>query len=362
MDRLAVELLNHIFFYACTDGGQTGCSLALVSKRIRVISRTARFYSVALFSSPSKIEQFLYAYHQERARASDMLPRVRHLWLSYDENGSGDSGMPTGAPPSPPTSPPTTRAEFLAAIQRRTQHWRSAQVNLDEQYNRVIPMLVREVAPDLYSLALNQSRWRSTTVVRCFFPRLRELTCIGGDPSFLPFSAVDADTDAAGSDARCAPLYPSLQRLHHILTPTCKAVNFLNWARHAPVLTHLRVSRLDFSPRSTLETLEHVISDMSANDYFQCLQEVIILPHPPPPPSAAESTACYVRFTHYLHELPERVRASLTVLPPMIKARPHQGVDAPKECIVNLRRLWVERINGGPGCWAAGPPAPSPPA
>ncbi|KAH9852765.1 hypothetical protein C2E23DRAFT_859750 [Lenzites betulinus] len=354
MDRLAVELLNHIFFYACTDGGQTGCSLALVSKRIRAISRPARFYSVALFSSPAKIEQFLQAYHQERARSLDMLPRVRHLWLSYDENGSGDSGMPTNAPPALAAKHPTSRAEFLALLQRRTQHWRSAQVNLDEQYNRVIPMLIREVAPDLHSLALNQSRWRSTTVVRCFFPRLRELTCIGGDPSFLPFGAVDPD-------GRCAPLYPSLQRLHHILTPTCKVVNFINWGRHAPALTHLRVSRLDFSPRSTLETLEHVISDASSNEFFHRLQRVIILPHPPPPPGSAESAVlCYVQFTHYLRALPERVKAQLTVLPPMIKARPHQGVDAPKECIVNLRRLWVERIQGGPGCWATGPPVPSP--
>ncbi len=249
MDKLAVELLTEIFFYACSDGGQTGCALALVSKRIRTLSRPARFFSVALFSSPTKIEQFLHAYQQERARTTDMLPRVRHLWLSYDENGEGHSGMPTAAAPA---KPPASRAEFLAVLQRRTQSWRSAQVNLDEQYNRVIPMLMREVAPDLHSLALNQSRWRSTAAVRCRFPHLRELTCIGGDPSFLPFALADDES---------APLYPALRRLHHILTPNCKDVNFLNWARHAPALTHLRVSRLDFWPRTTVETLEQVISE-----------------------------------------------------------------------------------------------------
>lgn len=364
MDKLAVELLTEIFLYACSDGGQTGCALALVSKRVRALSRPARFFSVALFSSPAKIEQFLHAYQQERARAPDMLPRVRHLWLSYDENGEGHSGMPTAVAP---VKPPTSRAEFLAALQRRTQSWRSAQVNLDEQYNRVIPMLMREVAPDLHSLALNQSRWRSTAAVRCRFPRLRELTCIGGDPSFLPFALADAEG---------APLYPTLQRLHHILTPNCKDVNFISWARHAPALTHLRVSRLDFWPRSTVETLEEVISeclasqlpcpvhsthiiapagDASTNEYFPNLQQVIILPHPPPPPGSSVSEACYRQFQLYLHDLPERVKAPLEVLPPMIKARPHQGLDAPKECIVNLRRLWIARIDGLPGCWAIGP-------
>ncbi|KAI0636541.1 hypothetical protein C8Q77DRAFT_1154475 [Trametes polyzona] len=352
MDKLAVELLTEIFFYACTDGGQTGCSLALVSKRIRATSRPARFYSVALFSSATKIEKFLHAYQLERERATEMLPRVRHLWLSYDEDGQGDPGAPLSAPAVTPSTMPASRAEFLAALQRRSQSWRSAQVNLDDQYNRVIPMLIREVAPDLYSLALNQSRWRSNATVRCYFPRLQELTCIGGDPSFLPFSSADGS----------APLYPSLKRLHHILTPNRKDVNFLNWGLHAPALTHLRVSRLDFWPHSTVQTLECVISDASSNEFFPNLQEVIILPHPPPPSGSSTSEGCYQQFTHYLRELPRRVKAPLRVLPPMIKARPHQGLDAPKECIVNLRRLWIARIEGQPGCWAVGPPpgGPSP--
>ncbi|CDO68642.1 hypothetical protein BN946_scf184996.g73 [Trametes cinnabarina] len=248
MDKLAVEILFQIFFYACTDGGPTGCSLALVSRRIREASRPARFYSVALFSSPTKVEKFLQAYQRERDHSLDMLPRVRHLWLSYDENGH-DLPQPSPSPES--LKAPISRAEFLARLQRRAQTWRSAHASLDEQYNRVIPMLILAVAADLQSLALNHERWRNTTVVRCCFPRLRELTLIGGNPIFLPFSAMEEGL----------VLYPSLQRLHLILTPVCKKIDFLDWARHAPMLTHLRVSRLDYNPRVTLESLEQVICE-----------------------------------------------------------------------------------------------------
>ena len=59
LDKLAVELLTHISFFACTDGGQTGCNLALVSKRIHYASRPARFYSVQLLDPPLQIEKFL---------------------------------------------------------------------------------------------------------------------------------------------------------------------------------------------------------------------------------------------------------------------------------------------------------------
>ncbi|KAI8982798.1 hypothetical protein BD414DRAFT_548866, partial [Trametes punicea] len=324
-----------------TDGGRTGCSLALVSRRIRAASRSSRFYSVALFSSPRKIKQFLYAYERERSRAPDMLPRVRHLWLSYyDESGQE---CPT---PAMASSPPTSRDEFLAFLRRRTQNWRSAQEKLDEQYNHLIPMLIRAVAADLHSLAVNQARWRSTGIVKCCFPRLRELTLVGGDPSFLPFSSVEDD----------CPLYPSLRRLHHILTPVRKDVNFLDWARHAPMLTHLRVSRLDYNPRATVESLEQVIGNASSEDFFPHLQRVVILPHPPPPADlhAGSSPASYSRFMLYLRELPQHVRVPLTVLPPFQLDRPYHGVEAPPECIVRLRGLWMERIEGGPGCWADG--------
>lgn len=246
MQQLAVELLTLISFFACTDGGPAARSLALVSKRINYASRPARFYSVSLISSVTQIEHFLASYEAERARAVDNMPRVRHLCLSFF--GKGLEGAPQQSAPSASTS----RAQWLAAMQRRAQHQRSIQDGLDERYNRVIPALMRAVAPDLYSLALIQAQWRSASVVRCQFPQLQELTLVGGDPSFLPFSFVPS----------AKPLYPALKRLHHILSLVNKDVDLLQWAPHAPSLTHLRLSRLDYYPRVTVDTLEQVISEL----------------------------------------------------------------------------------------------------
>ena len=245
LDRLAVELLTHISFFACTDGGQTGCNPALVSKRIHYASRPARFYSVQLLDSPLQIEKFLQCYQQERARAVDHIPRVRHLCLSFF--GKGLATAPTSAAPGPA---PRSRAEWLASLQKRAQHMQSGQESLDEQYNRVIPGLIRAVAPDIRSLALMQAQWRSSTVVRCQFPCLEEFTLVGGDPSFLPFDFVPSDK----------PLYPALKRLHHIFSFVNKDVDFHKWAKHAPKLTHIRTSRLDYHPRVTVDSLVQSLS------------------------------------------------------------------------------------------------------
>ena len=263
MDKLAVELITLISFFACTDGGATGRSLALVSKRINYASRPARFYSVSLVDSATQVEQFFACYQAERARAVDNSPRVRHLCISFF--GKGLDTAPAEPPVPSPSASPTSRAQFLAALQRRAQHQRTAQDNLDERYNRVIPSLIRAVAPDLYSLALIQAQWRSASVVRCQFPCLEELTLVGGDPNFLPFSFVPSDR----------PLYPALKRLHHILSLVNKDVDLMQWAHHAPNLTHLRMSRLDYYPRVTVDSLEQVMSESLRS----CLPDPCIPPY-----------------------------------------------------------------------------------
>ena len=161
--------------------------------------------------------------------------------------GKGLATVPTSTAPGPA---PRSRAEWLASLQKRAQHMQSGQESLDEQYNRVIPGLIRAVAPDIRSLALMQAQWRSSTVVRCQFPCLEEFTLVGGDPSFLPFDFVPSDK----------PLYPALKRLHHIFSFVNKDVDFHKWAKHAPNLTHIRTSRLDYHPRVTVDSLVQSLS------------------------------------------------------------------------------------------------------
>ncbi|KAI0371679.1 hypothetical protein BV20DRAFT_941472 [Pilatotrama ljubarskyi] len=339
MDKLAVELLTLISLYACTDGGYTGCSLSLVSKRIREASRPVRFYSISLVTSPAQVEQFMDCLQKERARSPEMLPRVRHLILSLFGRGLEMT------PSTNASRQPASRAEFLASLNRRTQHWRSAQDNLDEQYARTVPRLIRSVAPDLYTFALIQAQWRSSSIVRCSFPLLRELTLCGGDPSFLPFAFLPSDR----------PLYPSLRRLHHILAWIGRDVDFMQWAKHAPNVTHLRVSRLDHLPRITVDTLDQVISD-SYRDYFPHLRRAMIEPHPAPPPCAQMSTAhlAFRDFLCYLDRLAERARVPVKVLPPL-KVPPLPAGATPQQlCIMRVKKEWLERVVDGDGCWQEG--------
>ncbi|KAI0362645.1 hypothetical protein OH77DRAFT_1515840 [Trametes cingulata] len=336
MDKLAIELLTLISFYACTDGGYTGCSLSLVCRRIRDASRLARFYSVSLVTSPAQVEQFVTCLQKERVRSPHMLPRVRHLILSLF--GQGLETRPSTVPPRQPTS----RAEFLASLNRRTQHWRTAQENLDGQYEHTIPNLIRAVAPDLHTFSLIQAQWRSSSIVRCSFPLLRELTLCGGDPSFLPLASFANDQS----------LYPSLTRLHHILAWTGREVDFMQWAKHAPRLTHLRVSRLDHLPPITVDTLDQVIGD-NYPECFPKLKYAIIEPHPAPPPCVQMSAAHLVfrDFLGYLDSLAERSRVPVKVLPPCKIPPPPPGTISLQMCITRVKKIWLERVVEGDGCW-----------
>ncbi|KAI0672742.1 hypothetical protein C8Q78DRAFT_990161 [Trametes maxima] len=389
MDKVPVELLTLISFYACTDGGQTGCALSLVSRRIREASRPARFYSIALTTSPAQIQPFLGCLEKERSRSRDMRPRVRHLCLSLFGRGLETSPhpssalraplgqnftTPTPAPapgpadPAPTPDRPKTRAEFLASLQRRTQHWRAAQDGLDEQYGRVIPALIRAVAPDVHTLALIQVQWRSGSagLVRgCSFPALRELTLLGGDPSFLPLApAAEVDLEGEDEDEHAGaeggrPLFPVLRRLHHILAWVNRDVDFTQWAAHAPNVTHLRVSRMDSHPQITVSTLERVLSregvEVGFEAFFPHLQRAIIEPHPEPPPEARMSTAhaMFLEFLDYLQGLRERARVPLTVLPPCESSKPALDQDVARQrAIPRVKRTWLERVEGtGVGCW-----------
>lgn len=49
MDALPIELLTRIFSFACTDGGRTGSSLSLVSRRVAALSADYRYQRVALY-------------------------------------------------------------------------------------------------------------------------------------------------------------------------------------------------------------------------------------------------------------------------------------------------------------------------
>ena len=94
MHNLATELLEDIFELACTDGGYTGCSLSLVSKHIRALSRLNRFHSISLVSGTAQqLARFLNCFDAEceaaRAQNGGRTPLVRHLCIAAADTWIG---------------------------------------------------------------------------------------------------------------------------------------------------------------------------------------------------------------------------------------------------------------------------------
>ncbi|KAI0332342.1 hypothetical protein GY45DRAFT_495512 [Cubamyces sp. BRFM 1775] len=89
MNRLPMEIWREVFTHACTDGGYTGMSLTLVCRFFYNASLPIRFRSLS-FRSLHQIELFLhYARRYEESHAGAKL-RVHHLMLSFP-NTSADT-------------------------------------------------------------------------------------------------------------------------------------------------------------------------------------------------------------------------------------------------------------------------------
>ncbi|KAI1795087.1 hypothetical protein LXA43DRAFT_846585, partial [Ganoderma leucocontextum] len=178
MDCLPSELLEAVFTLSCTDGGRTGCSLALVSKRVREAARTTRFHSVGLRSgSASQLHRFLSLLIAERAIDTPLKPRIKHLYIS---------------------SPKTDKDSFLhfcyhqcAGRRRPTEVEDQGEEYSQERLAFIdnLSLLLRTVAAEVETLCLAQSgdAYRWTTEIPFDVPEaecgeftaLRELTIVG---------------------------------------------------------------------------------------------------------------------------------------------------------------------------------------
>ncbi|TBU50215.1 hypothetical protein BD309DRAFT_1075755 [Dichomitus squalens] len=347
---LPTELLSMIAFSACTDGGPTGCSLALVSKHIRDVSRPARFYSVSLASSPEQIECFIGCFKAERARVAECLLRVRHLFLSLF--GQANVFDPL-------------RMDAIFNAQNDTERYRHIlemmnqfgddQDELSERYAPLVATLLELVSPDIQTFVLLQSKFRKLPTSIFRFPQLRELTLLGGDPKFARFRDVPADQD---------PLYPSLKRLHHIFVLMLLEhddVDFVPWAHHAPNVTHLKVSRLSARPDVTLDTLLRAFSRVAEEDVlFPHLKQVLIQPEAEPEEddiAATVTIAAYRQYIQWLRQSVKETRVDTVLLSDWddnVVGNLQQFHDHNTETAL---RDWLARIEGGEGCWALGTPA-----
>ncbi|KAH9889077.1 hypothetical protein C8Q73DRAFT_668221 [Cubamyces lactineus] len=246
LETLPYELLEQIFRHACTDGGRTGCSLSLVSKRIRALSRSSRFHSVALLSgTTSQLSCFSHALEharKEAATAGEATPRVRHLCIritaaegGFIPHGPYFAPCPLDLKPEPGD---LGRKDPLPHAERRVV---SAEARA--AYQAEIDKLFTSIGTaDLETLCAFQNGRKFSmdedmpSKIACpdGFRRLRELTLHPADaPVFVPGAGGEGQLEGE-------PFYPALQRLH-IRSDTDATIDFAWWATNAPALEHLRI-------------------------------------------------------------------------------------------------------------------------
>ncbi|KAH9889083.1 hypothetical protein C8Q73DRAFT_807308 [Cubamyces lactineus] len=240
LDELPFEILEYIFRLACADGGRTACSLSLVSKRIRAISRSTRFESVSLCSGViSQLDGFATAFERACKEAAEQhapRPCVRHMAIvmavdiqRYPERQHRVSvWLPPGSS--------TYHGTYLLA---------------KEYHEELARLFQRMSTADLLSLLLLGCDTTTHPVeycpmcqpicCPCGFPKLRELSMSRG--GILPFvqSTDEGDHGAPEQSSVSQPLYPALKAFYLWLVPDAE-VDFEHWATHTPQLETMDIS------------------------------------------------------------------------------------------------------------------------
>lgn len=251
LEALPIELLEVIFQFACTDGGCTGCNLALVCKFIRTASRASRFHSVSILAGLSvQLKRFLHALNREQAEAraeGAPVPRVRHLCILLTPTLTTAMGI------EPTDLDDAIRGHWLTLSDHLSPEDRAAyDARRFKEYHAAFVPLFAAVYTDLETLCLLQYAARHFPAIPPIpcpggFPRLRELTINENVPPFTP-----------PSDG--TPLYPALTRLHMSLHCNDWGKVNLPWlAANAPHLAWLRIDALLLFPDNNV----HIASDLA---------------------------------------------------------------------------------------------------
>ncbi|KZT69921.1 hypothetical protein DAEQUDRAFT_725890 [Daedalea quercina L-15889] len=355
MDRCPTEIWIRIFTLACTDGGFTGRSLSCTSKYIRDASRSVKLQSIAVIGS--------YEVNRLADALESRLPehrRILHLCIgAYDKGPSDTHRSPPGS-----LSPSELRDALISHTFRRADVWRSvdrlsydARVRITLEANEASPMKVfmhavdrvlRIASTDLQTFTLETyvipefgdvNRLGihgdlSAVLADYAFPRLEELTMLN--------ARLDLGSSSVPHQERC-PVFPSLKRLHVEVEDSSDSV--ITFLGSAPSLTHLRMSGPtelsgDFFA-AILELFDRGVAttDQTLKPSPTKIQRVIIGLIGP------TSTFGVAQM--------ERIRAldqmtlgndKLTLLRSDYPEHAPYGFS-------RARQDWLQRIEGGDGCW-----------
>lgn len=312
LKTLPIETWTHSFLFACTDGGYTGCSLALVSHHFRRAVLPVQLHSVVLTSTWKTIK---FADLLERRLPQHR--KVRHL--------------------------------LLAPIYIRTSRLRQTffDVTLDCADFNALDRVFAFIAPDLLTLtsAYPQDVYSLRRMFSATLPSLVELTMHGCD-------AYRGQTvgEASHNNSDTTPpvvWFPSL-RYMHILSSAQSCPLLLV---HAPTLTHLRLSSAAPLHDSLRNALIVFLRDNTAPDarpFPTSLERILIEPR-----------------GHLLQRIITRTEG--LACPPGQYCRALADADTEHKLVLlnsgctqdlllgvsyDPRKDWEDRMLGGPGCWA----------
>ncbi|KAI1783745.1 hypothetical protein LXA43DRAFT_306071 [Ganoderma leucocontextum] len=336
MEHLPLETLQQIFRLACTDGGYTGCSLALTSKSIREAAQSTRFHSIALAAETERLVALVTLYQDQCSNAAALRPRVSHLHLSlrktantslsdepteedeWDEESEDDEEVSS----SPRSSP--VAARLIAAQQ-----------------------LLGLVADDLHSLVVTKANAVQPLFDRAF-PSLRELTLLRHtDPSKF-----------IAPDCKILPLFPALTHLH-IVTPDSSLPLLPSWIAHAPRVTHLRVSAHSLFYKLVDELPDALGTPPSQRGFrpgtavppppavrtYPTLVCVVVQPGPPPVVGACGTSR--MMFSSRMWQLGRMASQAKTAGVEMHALSPCSW--ATREWDGAIYEEWIQRVGGEPG-------------
>ena len=295
-NTLPLELWQQIFSHACTDGGYTGASLALVNKFLHGAAHPVRFQSLS-FCSLAQIEGFLEYIRAYQQKRYDPKLRIRHLLLTFSNSITTESSAQNDVGSS-------QSQDVWYMMRQQREHEKAA---WDQRFLELVPSLLQLAAPTLETLALLQSDAFTIPPVRITLPVLREMTLLAGisvtlgeegfehEPSststsgttsgspletgyahftmnasiFAPVLATASRTDTAAVSAQNTSLsppttsatsslgdcpyrarFPALERLHVVCgrhRDWTLREPLAHLRRLAPALTHLRISNATYT-------------------------------------------------------------------------------------------------------------------
>ncbi|OJT10728.1 hypothetical protein TRAPUB_12760 [Trametes pubescens] len=392
LDRLPYDLWHIIFQLACTDGGRTGCALALASKACRRASSSARLHSVHIHSLRN-VRGFLICMERIR-RSTGEYPPVHHLLFSFLPE---TCDAPVRAWRTNWTDYARNERAMLMQLVNEHREWNTRKIAWNRGFVHHVSALLARVAGTLHTLVVLQSRDVRLPLVHCRLPALRELTLLGDDRMFVRVPRPGVLVPREGDDSDFAlydvPLpsadgpggvpFPALRRLHVVyawskLHPWEETLP--RWAALAPAVTHLRISQGSAQVAQTIRDMLGLPpplvppSPPTSNRNAADDGDVTVPESTPASPAVAGPTYPSLRLVIVQLSRAPKWTSSVTAaavlaqrceVEQVAEACAHADGGASQAWVSVLRsrryddeywprrllREWRERMSGGGGCW-----------